>query len=210
MMEACAAFSEDFDDLIHIYENAITMREYTSESVYWDFKYMYVGEQWLKVPDNHYVLNANAKSIHTRKISEYRQKITEVNGKKAAKKAEEARKKTAAYWEARPAEKKKLEDERESLQKEISKKRKEIEAIPGKKDVEELQETIQTLKDQKTLTSVFKMKERKALQEQIDDETEKLKAVQDRMDAMKTVIEKEIEPLDKRVKAITYELTRER
>ena len=210
MMEASAAFSEDFDDLIHIYENLITMREYIRDSMYWDLKYMYVGEQWVKYPDNHYVLNANAQAVHNSKINEYRQKTAEVNGKKAAKKAEAARQKTEAYWKAYPDQKKKLEEEKQGLMKEISKKRKEIDAIPGKEDVAELQDTIQNLKDQKTLLRIFKMKERKALLEQIDAETAKLKGVQDRMDAMKTVIEREIEPLDKRVKAIDHELTRNR
>ena len=210
MMECAAAFDENYDDLLHIYENAITMREYTKDSMYWDFKYMYVGQQWVKCPDNNFVLAEQGKSAHARKISEYRQKIDGINGKKAAQKKEEARKKTEAYWNAHVEERRKLEEERDSLNGEINLKRKEIEKIPGKDDVANIQKKIDNLRQQKAALSVFKAKEKKAIQAEIDNESARKKTIQDRMDATKQVIEKEIEPLERRIKEIQNELSRER
>lgn len=212
LMECAALYSDDYDDLIHIYENLISMRQYHRDAAYWEFKHMYVGQQWVKYPDPDacYSLNSQAKAEHTNKINEYTRKINEIKGKKAAKIAEEARKKREEYWKAHADEKKKLEEERDRLNTEISKKRQEISAIPGKEDIANLQKTIDDLERQKSSLGFFKGKEKKALQIQIDGIVAKQKAIQDKMDATKNVIERELQPLVNRVNAIQNELTRDR
>ena len=212
LMECAASCSEDFDDLIHICENLIEMCKYHRDAAYWEFKFMYVGEQWVKYPDPDacYSLNSQGKANLTSKINEYTRKINEIKGKKAAKIAEEARKKREEYWKAHADEKKRLEEERDHLNTEISKKRQEISAIPGKEDIANLQKTIDDLERQKSSLGFFKGKEKKALQSQIDTIKTNQKAIQDKMDATKNVIEREMAPLLSRVNTIQNELTRDR
>ena len=58
---------------------------------------------------------------------------------------EEAKKRREAYWNTHPEGKRKLDEERDGLYREIEKKRKEIDMIPGKEDVQNLQEKLDNL-----------------------------------------------------------------
>lgn len=98
---------------------------------------------------------------------------------------------------------------------------KEIAAIPGQEEINILDERIRRLTDKKASLGIFKGKEKKALQEQIDQEIAAKTAVQNRMDAAKNEIEgristvkseikKKLSPLKSRVNSINTELTKRR
>lgn len=145
---------------------------------------------------------------------------------------EEAQKRIDDYWEAHSDERKKLESEQKDLEEQIATLyasqteqvaalNNEIAAIPGKAEIDKLDERIVKLNNEKNSLGIFKGKEKNALQEQIDQAFADKKAVQDRMDAAKTEIEKrisafnsdiqkKISPLQSRIDSIYAELNKER
>ena len=107
------------------------------------------------------------------------------------------------YWKAHSEEKANLETERESLKTQINnindslnehitELNKEIERIPGKTEIANLDERIQKLENDRKGLGLFKGKEKKAIQEQIDQLTSEKAAIQSRMAAAKKELEAKI------------------
>lgn len=176
-------------------------------------------------------------------IRQYESKVRELKSAKerriAAEKAEkerkakeEAKKRFDDYWAEHADDKARLESEQKGLQEQIAGLKasqndqiaalnKEIAAIPGQAEIDNLDERIKKLTDEKASLGIFKGKEKKALQEQIDQATAEKKAVQDRMiaakkeiegriSAVKSEIQKKLSPLQSRVNSINTELTKAR
>lgn len=188
-------------------------------------------------------LNNQMQAKKSNEIQEYETKIKELKAAKAAKEAaekaereriakEEAQKRFDAYWADHTEEKAALEAERNELNSQISvliasqndqiaALNKEIADIPGKVEIDNLKERIKTLTEKRSTLGLFKGKEKKAIQEQIDQAYAEKKRVEDRMDAAKKEIEskiasvkadfqKKISPLQNRVNTISNELTKAR
>ena len=113
---------------------------------------------------------------------------------------QEAKKRFDDYWAEHADDKARLEAVQKGLQEQIAglnasqteqvaALNKEIAAIPGHAEIKNLEDRIQKLTGEKASLGIFKSKEKKALQEQIDQATADKKTVQDRMDAAKKVIE---------------------
>lgn len=200
-----------------------------------------------KANDRYYFKNYEladaAKSIRRTLISNYQSKIRAIKDAKAKREAaekaekeriarEEAQKRFDAYWAEHAEEKVSLESEKKDLSSQISALNawsidqfyalnKEIAAIPGKAEIDNIEERIKKLTEEKSTLGIFKGKEKKALQEQIDQANAEKKSVQDRMDAAKKEIEakianvkaeiqKKVTPLQNRVSTISNELTKAR
>ena len=149
-----------------------------------------------------------------------------------AKKEKERNDKIAKYWEEHAEEKIKLESELNDLNSQldslnslmnnqISSLNEEISAIPGSSEIANYEEIIKKLTEEKSRLGLFKSKEKKTLQEQIDQAEAGKKAVQDRMELEKKDIESKINsirsdfyqktnPIEIRIAAINNELTKER
>lgn len=188
-------------------------------------------------------LNNQMQAKKSNEIQEYETKIKELKAAKTAKEAaekaereqiakEEAQKRFDAYWAGHTEEKAALEAERNELNSQISvltasqndqvvALNKEIADIPEKAEIDNLKERIKTLSDKRSTLGLFKGKEKKAIQEQIDQAYTEKKRVEDRMDAAKKEIEskiasvkadfqKKISPLQNRVNTISNELTKAR
>lgn len=188
-------------------------------------------------------LNENAVASRRRLISQYETKIKEIKAAKAAKEAaekaereriarEEAQKRFDEYWVEHADEKVALEAEKNGLNSQISALNtslndqvsaliKEISSIPGKAEIDNIDARIKKLTEEKSSLGLFKGKEKKALQEQIDQANTEKKAIQNRMDAAKKEIEskissiksdfqKKISPLQSRINEISNELTKAR
>lgn len=148
------------------------------------------------------------------------------------RKTREAKERFDAYWAEHAEEKASLESEKEGLSSQIcalntssndqvAALNKEIAAIPGKAEIDNIEARIKKLTEEKSALGLFKGKEKKALQEQIDQANAEKKSIQDRMDAAKKEIEAKIEtvkaeiqrkvtPLQNRVNTISNELTKAR
>jgi len=188
-------------------------------------------------------LDAPAIASRRNLIAQYEAKIKELKSTKeqriAAEKAEkkrkakeEAKKRFDHYWSEHASEKANLEHEKEtltgqikaindSLTERVSSLKQEIAAIPGNKEINILNARITKLHEKKDSLGIFKGKEKKALQEYIDQAEEKRNAIQTKMDNTKKTLEtriasvqaeaeKKMLPLQNKVKSINNELTKKR
>lgn len=160
-----------------------------------------------------------------RMLSDYERQV-----KRNAEEKEKQR--IVAYWNEHSEEKAKLESEKKELLEKISLLNsscaeqvaainKEIAVIPGKGEIDNLDTRIKKLSADKAALGIFKGKEKKALQEQIDQAEADKKAVQQKMSAAKAALESKISaiksevqgkisPLQSRANSITTELTKAR
>ncbi len=230
---------EDDEADIQRYENLILMHKAAIESCSWDYKFTNWGKSWYK----DWSLTDEAKNTRRDLIRQYESKIANIKEdlakKEAAEKAEkeriakeEAKKRFDAYWEAHADEKAKLESKLSelnsqlnslnvSMNEKISPLNQDIATIPGAAEISNFDETIKKLTEEKSCLGLFKGKEKKALQEQINQAEASKKAVQNRMELAKKEIEAKINsirsdfyqktnPIEIRIAEINKELTKER
>lgn len=228
LKQAIDLCDEDDESDIQRYENLIFLHKKAIESCSWDYEFTSWGKSWHK----DWQLTDNAKSIRRNLISQYETKIAGIKKATAEKAKAEARKRNEEYWAAHAQEKEDLLAEKESLQKQIARIQDEVNAqvdvlkqeeaaIPGGDEIAALSDTIRKLKDEQGSLGLFKGKEKKALQVQIDQAEEEKKAIQSRMMAARRDIDNKInaarnngrtrtEPLNRRISAIDTELTKQR
>ena len=170
------------------------------------------------------------------KAKEWRKKKTDleasIKAEKERKEREEAQKALDAYWAEHAEEKVQLEAEREelngklgplyaALEDKVKAIKAEIESVPGLEEIKELDGKINAWVAEKASLGVFKGKEKKALQEQIDQALLAKKGVEERMAAAKKALEdrlarekaeiqQKINPLQSRINEIHLELTKAR
>lgn len=191
---------------IQIYENLIHMQKTitNAQSYEVDFTGGYKHYNASKS------LTDAAKRIRRSKVTEWEGKISDIKAIDERKKAAAAKKRFDEYWEAHADKKKELEDERAELLKQVSALLEEEKRIPGGEEKAKLQTRIAQLTAEKESLGLFKGKEKKALQEQIDAANAQMKVISDRMAAAKAELEKKLKPLNDRLSAIKTELTKPR
>jgi len=195
-------------------------------------------------------LDDSAIALRRKRNDEYRQKIEECKRKAAKKKAEELEKQKAeqqarndAYWAEHAEEKQQLESERDTLQtqlkqlreqtapydKEIAEWRKKSEAeAPAREEKRTVEKQISVLQSEQSALGIFKGKEKKALQAQIDELSSRLPAINESIEAEEKEqiklcndkvreIEQQAKPIkdkiaaaEKRINEIKAELTKNR
>ena len=209
-----------YENLIFLHKEAINACSY--DSIYVDFDEYWNSNRYDNKPGFYPVksenrvyfenvsLNENAVASRRQKISQYETKIKEIKTEREQIAREEAQKRFDAYWAEHAEEKASLEAEQKDLNSKIAAFNKEIEAIPGKAEIDNIDEHIKKLTEEKFELGLFKSKKKKALQEQIDQANTEKKRIQDRMDAAKKEIEAKISPLQDRVNTISNELTKAR
>ncbi len=140
----------------------------------------------------------------------YGKKIDKLKDEISVKKEEIKNERIKLYWEQHKKEKERLDTRKRLLEEEISKYNADISHISGADEIKGIEENIKRLTSEKSTLGLFKMKEKKALQEKIDAETLALMKVEDRVKTAKSEIQKKILPLQERINAIKEELTRDR
>jgi len=118
------------------------------------------------------------------------------------------------YWAAHQSEKTELESEKQSLTEQIAALNEEITTVPQKTDgyatMVELQKKAENLASEKKALGLLKIKEKKAVQVQIDSTNGEIAPIQERINAAIEEVQKRITPLQSRIEAIDTELTRPR
>lgn len=198
--------NEDDEDDIQRYENLIHLHQQAIDSCSWDYKITDWGKIWHK----DWTLTDEAKNSRRALIRNYESKIKAIKDAKEKKEKEETKKRFDEYWSEHTDEKTALESERAGLQEQIASLQEEISNILGSTEKENIQGRINLLSTEKSSLGIFKGKEKKVIQEKIDEANLELKKVVDRMESAKKEIEKKIEPLQKRVNEINTELTKAR
>lgn len=168
-------------------------------------------------------------------IDEIRAKIESKKtrlAEKERKEKEDAKNRFDAYWAEHADEKEQLEAERRELNKQIealqsnlndqiASYNKDISDIPGTTEISDLDLRIKQLSDQKASLGIFKGKEKKALQNQIEQAFAEKTAIQSKMNSEKQLIgnkiasaksefDKKAESMRSRIQVINTELTKPR
>lgn len=130
------------------------------------------------------------------------------------------RKRYEEYWTAHPEERKALEAEKKELNDRLGELNAAMDALPDVKSIpdgtaaKKLREELAARIEEKTSIGVFKMKERNALQEKINEVYQKLVAAQEedkkRIETEKKNLEEQIATVQGRLNEINAELTKER
>lgn len=136
--------------------------------------------------------------------------IKVVREKELAQKKAEADKRFKEYWESHQEEKERLESEKKELLENIKALELKLKDIPQLAEQSSLQKEINDLAAKKKALGLFKGKEKKEIQANIDTLGGKLKQVAEAVNSQTTAIKKEINPLKSRINAIDEELTKER
>lgn len=187
-------------DLITMHEDAINSCSYVHD----------YDEQGREVMCEDLTLSDSAKKARKEIIAECRKKINNIEASIAQKEKEESRQRFEEYWEKNADRKKKLEEEIIELEAKIGEYLDEINRISGKPEAEKIKESIESLNIKKKNLGLFKTKEKKSIQEKIDNYEYELNIISERMDNERERIESKMKPLDNRIKEIHKELTRER
>lgn len=203
--------------IIQIYKNMIDLNEKIRDSCSYNVSY----SNGVKSYYINLTLTAQAKAARNAKIAQWREKIQEVETIGAQKAAEAAQKRYNEYWEKHAEEKAELDSERDRLLEEKDRIDSDIAEIENKytakRTLEELNEKISALKQQKQALGFLKGKEKKALQEQIDAVEREAAEVQKQVEQQQPAFEEAMAPLRaklesicNRISEISEELTKDR
>lgn len=250
LKQAIEVSEEDEDNNISRYQDMITIQQYLNSSCSYDYQTVMTGyDRWDGSPmyENQYVqnlsLNDSAKASRRSLISSYESSIRQIKATKerreAAKRAEkerkrreEAQKRYDAYWADHKEERAALENEQKELGEQarnlaaahnnrLAALNKEMEEASNKIAVTQATTKVNNLVTEKNALGIFKGKEKKALQEQIDQAEAEKKELLARIDQAKKAVESKIAsehaqyanqygPLKTRMDQINNELTRAR
>lgn len=120
------------------------------------------------------------------------------------------KKKIAEYWSNHSEEKNRLDSEKASLNAQIAALNESIAVLAEVISVNQIEKKIESLKQERKSLGIFKGKEKKALQEQIDNLNSRLATANIAKDNAVAPIQKEIDKLEIRIIEIDEELTKER
>lgn len=157
-----------------------------------------------------------AKLQESAKIARKNNKTTIENKAKAAeeiareRRAKEQAERNSKYWADHYADKLALENEKTELIGRIGKLKKIIEELPENSTVKQIEIQIAALKKEKDALGLFRGKEKKVLQEQIDGFNDRLATAKTERDNAVASIQAEINNLYKRIQEIKNDLTKDR
>ena len=103
-----------------------------------------------------------------------------------------------------------MENEKKTLQARIEELNKEIASLPILSKISEVKSKISSLTNEKSSLGLFKLKEKKAMQEQIDDQEAELRQLETAASNQKKPLESEIARCKKRIQEIENEFNKER
>ena len=142
-------------------------------------------------------------------------KILEYWNKKDGERREKIKKEEQArrfkdYWEQHADEKAFLEAENQNLSQQISELNSEISNVSGRAEMKNMEERIRKLEADKRVLGIFKGKEKKIVQDQIDAATAEMSQLSSKVNEAVDAIKRRIEPLEKRQAEIKTELSKPR
>jgi DNA repair exonuclease SbcCD ATPase subunit len=163
--------------------NAVSFNGYTYSSSYSAYSYYQVNYSWKE----------SAKQEWFGKAREWRAKAKEMERLAEEKKEAERLKRIDAYWEIHADEKAAFDAEKKELSDKITALNDEIARIPEKAELEKLTDDINSLDAEKKALGLFKLKEKKQLQEKIDEIKSQKTAVFEKVYAQERVIQKQFD-----------------
>lgn len=143
-------------------------------------------------------------------ISEYQRKISSFKAENARKAKELSEKRFTEYWEEHANERQSLEAEKQLLSDQIKELSDEISRIPEQAELTNLNSRYTQLSGEKAALSLFKNKEKKAIQEQMDTVNSEISRVKSKLDSAVSEIRNRRTQLEARLRDIENELKKGR
>jgi len=96
------------------------------------------------------------------------------------------------------------------LKKQVNELKNELENVPEKAEKDEASKQLRSLLVKRESLGIFKIKEKKVVQEEIDTASVKVKTLEEKVNAAQKAIREKIDSLNKRINEINDELTKAR
>lgn len=190
---------EELNELkIQIYENMIHMQSEVKNSQSYEVSFNGGFKHYIKSK----CLSDQAKENCQKEIDEWNNKISYIKttGEQKVKEAADQRRKE--YWENHKEEKNRLDAEQKQLQSQksdielqIARLEAQKETVPAKKQLDAIQSRMAELTAEKKALGLFKVKEKKIIQEKIDEVEAEAITARNLLDSQQSEIEETIVPL---------------
>lgn len=213
VLKVAAAIEDSTSDKILYYKNLIIISEAVRDCQSWEKEFTSYGSYWAKSK----ALTNEAKAARNVEINNFKAELQKLKAQlqreeaqKALEEEEERQAVIKQYWEDHADEKAELDAESQSLVQQIVALNTKIENVPGLAEIVNIQERISKLETDKGALGIFKVKERKSIQSQIDTANAELTYTQGRCNNAIEEIRQKIAPLKKRKEEIEAEFTKDR
>lgn len=199
-----------------ICDNLVTIGETARDSCSWKFN---VNSWNADNYDKEYSFTTEAKNARTKNIDKWKEKkgnfTTGRIGRvqravQSGRTEDEEARGRAKYWEAHADEKLSLEKEKSECQGRIVDLNSQLSSLPISNQIVETKNSISSLEQKKSSLGLFKGKEKKALQEQIDQLNKLVEQQQREEVAAKQPIQADIAANESRISQINEEFTKSR
>lgn len=160
--------------------------------------------------DIDYYLTDSAKANRQNRARRYEAKEEEIKQRRRQQEREEKEQRFKQYWEEHAEEKAALESEQQELTNQIAAQEKERDAIPTNLGLSNLEGRIEAMALSKKSLGLFEIKKKQEMQKQIDALNTELEALKVKIHYAQKPFTEEIQKLEKRVRSIQDELTKER
>ncbi|MCR5430077.1 MAG: hypothetical protein K6E58_02475 [Eubacterium sp.] len=155
-------------------------------------------------------LTPTAKQQRAKKKQELEMKADKAKKAISEKETKEKQARIDAYWADNQELKTKLESEKRELEQQIKELDSQIESLPENSTLKDLSSQLEAVKKEKEGLGLFKSKEKKALQEKIDDLERRRSEAQSSYDAAAGPLKDNLSQLKKRVSEIDEEFSKDR
>ena len=197
---------EDDEGCEQYYDNLIFIQKEAIDSCSWKAQYVNGVRNWNK----EYVLLDSAKAARREFIAHCEATKKQIAKAREDRLKQEKQERIDAYWAGHAEEKAALEEEKKRLEMQISELEEEAKQAPAEEKVKNLFVIIGDLSAKKNALGMFKAKEKKALQEQIDALMTEVKGVKEEMNKARNALLDEKGRLQRRARDIENDLTRDR
>jgi chromosome segregation ATPase len=145
-----------------------------------------------------------------KRVEQFKEIERQEEAKAREREIQEKKQRYEAYWAEHAEDRKRLESEKADALEQMKPLKEKVAEIEANVELKEVESRLQELKREVAALSIFKMKERKALKEQIAQVEKKETELLYQLDEEKQPFAEQISSLEKTIKNIDYELTKER
>lgn len=205
---AVTLVDEDDESNVQRYENIIFLHQKAIDSQSWDWHYS-GGTKYYTASKS---LTDAAKKLRRADIAKYQAKVDAIKGKKEAEERRQAEERKNAYWAEHADEKAALEAEQAKLIQEMgalnAELKQKLEETKGPIDAASAE--IKAMEAKRDGLGLFKGKEKKALNDQIEAKRMEVKGLLGQREKLLKGLEEQVKTRKARVDEIDRELTRDR
>lgn len=210
-LEVAEALCSNMAFYLQLARNSVSFDRYEHMSPYDCYHYYEVRHYWNSEAkarmDKQIAKWSNERDKYERLAKEQKAKLA---AEKKAKEAAEAKARFDAYWAEHKAEKEELEREKAALFEQKTSLKSDIEKVPGKDLIDNLQRKIDALRKEKSELGLFKFKEKKELEQKMTIELARLFDAKKKREEEVAPLQSKLNQIEKRIANIINELAKDR